>query len=233
MSFFFILNNKKHVFFFYKKKNKTLIKNTKKKGGVFYEIKNTTKIFYCMTPIYLQKIARTDMVLANPISNVMQIAKIEKCVISSSSTSFALDQKKLISTLSALELICGQKFQVTRARQSIAAFKLREGTLIGCKSTLRGHIMWGFLEKCTTIALPRMRLLPYTLNGQRDGSLNFPILNLLLFPELENNFELFEGVAAIHVNLSFHVNCRKEGQKRNSFLSALQIASLPGKRAFS
>ena len=186
-----------------------------------------------MTPIYLQKIARTDMVLANPIPNIMQVGQVEKCVISSSSNSFVLDQKKLISTLSALELVCGQKFQVTRAKQSIAAFKLREGILIGCKSTLRAHMMWAFLEKCTTIALPRMRLLPYTLNGQRDGGLNFPILNLLLFPELENHFELFEGVAAIHVNLSFHVNCRKETQKCNSFLSALQITSLPRKRAFS
>ena len=182
-----------------------------------------------MIPNDLQEIARTDMVLANPVLNVMQIGQIKKCVISSSSSSFALDQKKLISTLSALELVCGQKLQVTRARQSIAAFKLREGVLIGCKSTLRKQIMWGFLEKCTTIALPRMRSLPYTLHGQRGGSLNFSILNLLLFPELENHFELFEGVAAINVNLTYYGNSKKEGKKCSSFFSALQIVGSPNK----
>ena len=182
-----------------------------------------------MIPNYLQEIVRTDMVLANPILNVMQIGQIKKCVISSSSSSFVLDQKKLISTLSALELVCGQKLQVTRAKQSIAAFKLREGVLIGCKSTLRKQIMWGFLEKCSTIVLPRMRSLPYTLHGQRGGGLNFPLLNLLLFPELENHFELFEGVAAINVNLTYHGNSKKESKKSDSFFSALQVAGSPKK----
>ena len=191
-----------------------------------------------MSPNYLQEIARTDMVLANPILNVMQIGQIKKCVISSSSSSFVLDQKKLISTLSALELICGQKLQVTRAKQSIAAFKLREGVLIGCKSTLRGCIMWAFLEKCTTIVLPRMRSLPYTLHGQGEGNLNFSLSNLLLFPELESHFELFEGVPAINVNLVYHGNSKKESKKSSSsisflsllsFLSALQIVRFPSK----
>ena len=182
-----------------------------------------------MTPNYLQEIARTDMVLANPILNVMQVGQIKKCVISSSCHPFTLDQKKLISTLSALELICGQKFLVTRARQSIAAFKLRKGVLIGCKSTLRKQTMWAFLEKCTTIVLPKMRSLPYTLHGQRGGNLNFSVLNLLLFPELESHFELFEGVPAIDVNLIYHTNSGKESQEHCSFFSALQVVALPDK----
>lgn len=176
-----------------------------------------------MTSKYLQEIVRADMVLANPVLNVMQIGQIKKCVVSSSSSSFALDQKRMMSTLSALELICGQKLQVTRARQSIAAFKLREGVLIGCKSTLRKRVMWAFLEKCTTIVLPRMRLLPYTLRSQRNGNLNFSLLNLLLFPELENHFELFEGVAAINVNFTYRGNSREENEKCYSFFSALQV----------
>ncbi len=178
---------------------------------------------FTMIPNNLQEIARADMVLANPILNVMQIGQIKKCVISSSSSSFVLDQKKVISALSALELICGQKLQVTRATQSIAAFKLREGVLIGCKSTLRRQTMWAFLEKCTTIVLPRMRPLPYTLSGQRGGHLNFPLLNLLLFPELENHFELFEGAAAINVNFTYYGNSKKEDKKCSSFFSALQV----------
>lgn len=169
------------------------------------------------------------MVLANPVENVMQIGLIKKCVISSSSSCFALDQKRLISTLSALELICGQNLQVTRAKRSIAAFKLREGVLIGCKSTLRKRIMWAFLEKCATIVLPRMRSLPGPFNGQRDVSLSFSLLNLLLFPELENHFELFEGVTAINVNLIYHGGSRKESEKSHSLLSALQIVSFPEK----
>ena len=180
-----------------------------------------------MNTNYLQEITRTDVVLANPILNVMQTGQIKKCVISSSSSSFALDQKKLIFTLSALELLCGQKLQVTRAKKSIAAFKLREGVLIGCKSTLRRYKLWAFLEKCATIVLPRIRSLPYTLHAQKDGNLNFSLLNLLLFPELENHFELFEGVSAININLIYQSNSRKEGKKCSSFLSALQVAGSP------
>ena len=190
--------------------------------------KSTTDFFYLiMNPNYLQEITRTDMVLANPVLNVMQIGQIRKCMISSSSSSFLLDQKKLILTLSALELLCGQKFQITRAKKSIAAFKLREGALIGCKSTLRGHKLWAFLEKCATIVLPRMRSGRYTLHGQKDGNLNFSLLNLLLFPELENHFDLFEGISAINVNFIYHGNSKRESEKCSSFFSALQVVRLP------
>ena len=214
--------------------------HSKARGGESLALERRTSLIYALLPLPtlfnfimnsndLQEIARADMVLANPILNVMQIGQIKKCVISSSSSSFVLDQKKLISTLSALELICGQKFQVTRAKQSIAAFKLREGVLIGCKSTLRKQTMSAFLEKCGTIVLPRMRSLPYTLHGQRGGGLNFSLLNLLLFPELENHFELFEGVTAINVNFTYQGNSKKESKKSSSFFSALQVARLPDK----
>lgn len=210
------------LFFFCKKKERKKNNKNKRTGGDLFSFVFTT-FDLIMTPNYLQETVRADMVLANPVLNVMEIGQIKKCVVSSSSSSFALDQKKVMSTLSALELICGQKIQVTRARQSIAAFKLREGVLIGCKSTLRKRVMWAFLEKCTTIVLPRMRLLPYTLRGQRNGSLNFSLLNLLLFPELENHFELFEGVTAINVNLTYCGNSREENKKCSSFFSALQV----------
>lgn len=176
-----------------------------------------------MNTSYLQEVTRADMILANPILNVMQIGQIKKCVISSSSNSFPSDQKKIISTLSALELVCGQKFQVTRARQSIAAFKLREGVLIGCKSTLRKRLMWAFLEKCIAIVLPRMRSLPDSLYSEKGNSLNFSLLNLLLFPELESHFELFEGASPININLVYHANCKRESQKCSSFFSAFQV----------
>ena len=176
-----------------------------------------------MNTNYLQEVIRADMILANPILNVMQIGQIKKCVISSSSNSFPSDQKKTISTLSALELICGQKFQVTRAKQSIAAFKLREGALIGCKSTLRKRLMWAFLEKCIVIILPGMRSLPDSLYSQKGGSLNISLSNLLLFPELENDFELFEGASPININLVYHGNCKIESEKCSSFFSTFQV----------
>lgn len=177
-----------------------------------------------MNTSHLQEITRSDMVLANKVSNVMQIGQIKKCVISSTSTAFPLDQKKMISTLSALQLICGQRFQVTRAKQSIAAFKLREGFLIGCKSTLRKRLMWFFLEKCTAIILPRIRSLPDSFYNDKGTSLNFSLLNLLQFPELESDFELFEGVPPIQISLVYHGNSKKkETGKCRSFLSTLQI----------
>ena len=176
-----------------------------------------------MNASYLQELTRIDMILANPVLNVMQIGQIKKCVISSGSNSFSSDQKKRISALPALELICGQKFIVTRARQSIAAFKLREGVLIGCKSTLRKRLMWAFLEKCIVIILPRIRTLPYSLHSGKNGSLNFSLLNLLLFPELESHFELFEGTPPINISLVYHGNSKEESEKCCSFLSTLQI----------
>ena len=185
---------------------------------------------FTMTPNYLQEIISTDIILANPVLNAMQVGQIEKCIISSSSSVFALDQKKVISALSALEIVCGQRFQVTRARQSIAAFKLREGVLIGCKSTLRKKTMWAFLEKCATIVLPRIRSLPHTLQGERGGNFNFSLSNLLLFPELENHFELFDGVPAINVNLIYNDNSRKKSERCTSFFSAFQIIRLHHKQ---
>ena len=85
----------------------------------------------------------------------MRVGNLGKIVLSFTSKSVVQEKRKILSALLALEMISGQKGKTTCARRSIAAFKLREKTLIGCKVTLRGGSMYQFLERLITIVLPR------------------------------------------------------------------------------
>jgi large subunit ribosomal protein L5 len=90
-------------------------------------------------------------------SNPMMIPKLDKVVINMGVGEAVADSKKIKSALAELERIAGQKPVATKARKSIAGFKLREGMLIGCKVTLRRDRMYEFLDRLTNIALPRVK----------------------------------------------------------------------------
>ena len=90
-------------------------------------------------------------------SNPMLVPKVEKVVINMGVGEAVADSKKIKSALAELERIAGQKPVATKARKSIAGFKVREGMLIGCKVTLRRDRMWEFLDRLTNIALPRVK----------------------------------------------------------------------------
>ena len=91
-------------------------------------------------------------------SNPMMIPKLDKVVINMGVGEAVADSKKIKSALAELERIAGQKPVATKARKSIAGFKVREGMLIGCKVTLRRDRMYEFLDRLTNIALPRVNL---------------------------------------------------------------------------
>ena len=127
-------------------------------------------------------------------SNDMQIPRLEKIVINMGVGEATADSKKLKSAMEALTAISGQKPVATKARKSIAAFKLREGMSIGCKVTLRKDMMYEFLDRLVTIALPRVKDFR-GLNGKSfDGRGNYAmgIKEHIVFPEI--NYDQIDQV---------------------------------------
>jgi len=117
----------------------------------------------------------------------MQVPRLEKIVLNMGVGDALADSKYLDAAVKELEVIAGQKPVVTKAKKSIAGFKLREGNKIGCKVTLRGDKMYIFLEKLVKIALPRVRDFRGISKGSFDGRGNYTlgIKEQLVFPEVE------------------------------------------------
>lgn len=117
----------------------------------------------------------------------MQVPKLEKIVLNMGVGDATTDSKYLDAAVKELELIAGQKPVITKAKKSIAGFKLREGNKIGCKVTLRGERMYIFLEKLIKIALPRVRDFRGISKGSFDGRGNYTlgVKEQLIFPEVD------------------------------------------------
>lgn len=119
--------------------------------------------------------------------NVMQVPKLEKIVINMACGDAVGNAKALESAIADLTLIAGQKPVITRARKSLAAWKLRTGMAIGCKVTLRGRRMYEFLDKFMNIALPRVRDFRGVSRKSFDGRGNYAVgvKEQLIFPEID------------------------------------------------
>jgi large subunit ribosomal protein L5 len=119
--------------------------------------------------------------------NVMQVPKIEKIVINMGVGEAKDNAKVLENAVSDMEIISGQKPIITKAKKSVAAFKLREGMPIGCKVTLRGEKMYEFLDRLVNLALPRVRDFRGISSTAFDGRGNYAlgIKEQLIFPEIE------------------------------------------------
>ncbi|QPQ54103.1 50S ribosomal protein L5 [Allosphingosinicella flava] len=118
--------------------------------------------------------------------NRMEVPKLEKIVINMGVGEATQDKKKVEVAASEMELIAGQKPVVTKAKKSIAQFKLREGMPIGCKVTLRRERMYEFLDRLVTVALPRVRdfrgLNPKSFDGR--GNYAMGLKEQIIFPEI-------------------------------------------------
>lgn len=119
-------------------------------------------------------------------SNHMAVPKIEKVTLNMGVGEGSQDKKKVTNAVAEMELIAGQKPVITKAKKSIAGFKLREGMPIGCKVTLRGAQMFEFLDRLTTVAMPRIRdfrgLNPKSFDGR--GNFAMGIKEQIVFPEI-------------------------------------------------
>ena len=131
--------------------------------------------------------------------NVMQIPRLEKIVVNMGVGEAVNDRKKVDSAAKELSLIAGQRAVVTKARKSIATYKVREGMPIGCRVTLRGDRMYEFVDRLVTIALPRVKdfrgLSPKSFDGR--GNYAMGIKEQIVFPEI--NYDDVEDVRGMDV----------------------------------
>jgi large subunit ribosomal protein L5 len=122
-------------------------------------------------------------------ANIMQVPRISKVVINMGVGSAVTDAKQLDNAMNDLAEITGQRPQVTKARKSISNFKIRAGMRIGCKVTLRGAIMYEFLDRLFNVTLPRVRDFGGINPDAFDGHGNFAmgLREQLVFPEIDYN----------------------------------------------
>ncbi|PCI35145.1 MAG: 50S ribosomal protein L5 [Thiotrichales bacterium] len=143
--------------------------------------------------------------------NVMQVPRLSAVTINMGLGEAAKDKKLVSSCLEALGKISGQKVIVTKARKSIAGFKIREGWPIGCKVTLRGSKMYHFMDRLINIALPRVRdfrgLNEKSFDGR--GNYSFGIREHIIFPEI--GYEEAENVLGMDVCITTTANTDAEG----------------------
>lgn len=132
-------------------------------------------------------------------TNPMQVPKLEKITINMGVGEASQDKKKVTTAAAEMELIAGQKPVITKARKSIAQFKLREGMPIGCKVTLRRERMYEFLDRLITIAMPRIRdfrgLNPKSFDGR--GNYAMGLKEQIIFPEI--SYDQIEKVRGMDI----------------------------------
>lgn len=127
-----------------------------------------------------------ELIKKHNYTTVMAVPKLEKIVVNMGVGDATTNSKLLDVAVSELEKITGQQPVITRAKKSIAGFKIREGQAIGCKVTLRGDVMYTFLEKLIKIVLPRVRDFRGISNKAFDGRGNYTlgIKEQTIFPEI-------------------------------------------------
>ena len=150
--------------------------------------------------------------------NVMQVPKLEKIVINMAVGDAVGNAKALESAMADLTTIAGQKPVVTRAKKSLAAWKLRQGMAIGCKVTLRGQRMYEFLDKFMNIALPRVRDFRGVNRNSFDGRGNYAlgVKEQLIFPEIE--YDKIDKIRGMDIII---VTTAKTDEEAREFLSLM------------
>ena len=153
-------------------------------------------------------------------SSIMQVPKLEKIVINMGCGDGARDHKFIEAALKDLEAITGQKAVVTKAKHSIAGFKLREGQAIGVKVTLRGEKMYEFMERLIRVGLPRVRDFRGVSKTAFDGKGNYTlgIKEQLIFPEIE--YDNVVKVRGMDINFITTAQTDEEAKELLSLLGA-------------
>ena len=146
------------------------------------------------------------------LANIMEVPRLEKIVVNMGVGRATQQASLLEGAVTDLTLITGQKPLVTRARRSIAAFKLREGVPIGAKVTLRGDRMWEFLDRLISLAIPRIRdfrgLPPNGFDGR--GNYTFGVDEQLIFPEVD--YDKIDTVRGMDITIVTTARTNAEGR---------------------
>ena len=144
--------------------------------------------------------------------NSMQVPKLQKIVVNMGVGEAGREPKKIDGAVADLTAITGQKPIVTKARQSIANFKLREGMIIGCKVTLRGDRMYEFLDRLVNVALPRVRDFHGVPATSFDGRGNYSLglKEQIVFPEID--YDAVDQVRGLNVGIVTTARTDDEGR---------------------
>jgi len=152
------------------------------------------------------------------MANPMQVPRLEKAVINMGVGDSLKDGRLMEAAVEDLQIITGQKPVVTRARKSVAGFKIREGMAIGAKVTLRGDRMWEFVDRLVSIAIPRIRdfrgLNPKAFDGH--GNYTLGLTEQLIFPEID-----YDKVAKVRGMDITVVTTAKDDDQGRALLAAL------------
>ena len=144
--------------------------------------------------------------------SVMQVPRIEKITLNMGVGEALTDKKLLDNAVADLAAISGQKPLVTKARKSVAGFKIRQGYPIGCKVTLRGERMWEFFERLITIAVPRIRdfrgLSAKSFDGR--GNYGMGVREQIIFPEID--YDKVDRVRGLDITITTTAKNDEEGQ---------------------
>jgi len=172
---------------------------------------------------YFQEV-RPSLVERFTYSNTLQAPRLEKVVINMGVGEAKENSKILDAALKDLSLIAGQRPVITRAKKSVASFKIREGMSIGCKVTLRGVRMYYFLDKLFNIALPRVRdfrgVSPKSFDGR--GNYTLGLREQLIFPEI--NYDQVEKVRGMDIVI---VTTAKSDEEARELLRGLGMPFRP------
>ena len=168
---------------------------------------------------YLNEIV-PSLIKKHNYKTIMEVPKLEKIVIDMGVGDATGNSKLLDAAVHDLELISGQKPVITKARKSIAGFKVREGQSIGCKVTLRGKNMYNFMDKLVSIGLPRVRdfrgVSPKAFDGR--GNYTLGIKEQLIFSEIE-----YDSVVKVRGMDIVFVTTAKSNEEAYDLLSELGI----------
>lgn len=146
------------------------------------------------------------------LNNVMQVPRFEKIVVNMGVGEAVAQAKLLDGAVADLTTIAGQRPVITRAKKSIANFKIREGNPIGAKVTLRGARMWEFLDRLINLAIPRIRdfrgLSPRSFDGQ--GNYSFGVTEQLIFPEVD--YDSIDTIRGMDITIVTTATTDEEGR---------------------
>ena len=157
-------------------------------------------------------------------TNIMQVPKLEKIVLNMGLGEAVQNPKIIDGAVDELTRIAGQKAVVTKAKKSIAGFKLREGMPIGCRVTLRGDRMYEFLSKLVNIALPRVRdfrgMSPKWFDGRGNYSLG--VKEQIIFPEID--YDRIDKIKGLNITIVTSASSDDEGR------ALLRLMGMPFKK---
>ena len=164
----------------------------------------------------LKELYKTDAVPALQeefgYKNVMEIPRVTKITLNMGVGEAIGDKKQMDNAVANLEAIAGQKVMVTKARKSIAGFKVREDWPIGCKVTLRGERMWEFMDRLIDISLPRMRdfrgINPKSFDGR--GNYSMGVKEQIIVPEIE--YDKVDKLRGLDITVTTTARTNDEGR---------------------